>query len=273
MTTTSLFKSGHYSLSWVKDFYTQAGIWWGRDPQEEGVHAARVQTLQRLCGPGLKRVLDLGAGPGATSAALADAGHAVVAVELSPVWTQVARELAAQPRQGTLSVQEADFYTVELHGRFDVICCWEVFGLGSDADQRRLLRRMAQEWLAPGGSVLMDVYSPAKPARDAGREVRLPPLPGVPGSVEMIERCHFDPVHSRWIDKWTPVAAPDQALAQTLRCYSPADLLLLLEGAGLALQHIEVDGQALAFEAAAITTSGPLLDAWSYLVQLAPCQS
>jgi hypothetical protein len=165
-------------------------------------------------------------------------------------------------------VHEADFYTVELDGRFDVICCWEVFGLGSDADQRRLLRRMAQEWLAPGGCVLLDVYSPAKPARDAGREIRLPPLAGVPGSVEMIERCHFDPVHSRWIDEWAPVAAPDQALAQTLRCYTPADLLLLLEGTGLALRLIEVDGQALAFETAAITTSGPLLDAWSYLAQL-----
>lgn len=240
----------------------------GLDPQPEGVHEARVQTVARLCRPGKKRILDLGAGPGATAAALADAGHAVAAVELSPVWTQYAHQLAAQPRPGTLSVLEADFYTVELAERFDVVCCWEVFGLGSDADQRQLLRRIAREWLAPGGCVLMDVYSPAKPARDAGTEIRLPPLPGVPGSVEMIERCHFDSVHSRWIDEWQPVAEPDKALAQTVRCYTPADLLLLLEGTGLALHRIEVDGEAQNFASDTITTSDLLLDAWSYLAQL-----
>ena len=39
--------------------------------------------------------------------------------------------------------------------------------------------------------------------------------PGVSGSLEMIERCRLDPVHSRWTDEWRPVATPDAALAQT----------------------------------------------------------
>jgi hypothetical protein len=172
------------------------------------------------------------------------------------------------PRKGSLTVLQADFYTVRLDGRFDVVCCWEVFGLGSDADQRRMLGRIAREWLAPDGSLLMDVYSPIRPARDADTQETLPPLPGVTGSVEMIERCHFDPVHCRWIDEWRPTAEPGKALAQTLRCYTPADLLLLLEGTGLALKRIEVDGAALDFQTDAITTSGPLMKAWSYLAQL-----
>jgi len=104
---------------------------------------------------------------------------------------------------------------------------WEGFGLGSDADQRQLLRRIAQHWLAPGGYVVMDVYSPIGPARHAGSEVLLPPLEGVPGSVEMIERCHFDPVHSRWIDEWQPTQEPEKTFAPAIRCYSPADFLLL----------------------------------------------
>ena len=68
-------------------------------------------------------------------------------------------------------------------------------------------------------------------------------------AVEMFERTHFDPLHSRWIDEWVPTAAPQQALAQTIRCYSPPDLLLLLEGTGLQLAALEVDavliGEAL----------------------------
>jgi SAM-dependent methyltransferase len=270
MRPVSLLAQGHYSLEWVKDFYTQAGIWWGPDPQEEGVHAARVKTLERLCGPGRKRILELGAGPGATAAAMADAGHDVTAIELSPTRAQYARELAATPRRGSLAVLEADFYTVNLDGRFDVVCCWETFGLGSDADQRRLLGRMARDWLAPGGCALVDVYNPARPMREAGTERRLKPLKGVAGSVEMINRCAFDPLHGRWIDEWQPVAEPDKALAQSIRCYTPVDLLLLLEGSGLGVKRMEVDGQTLAFGGDEVTTGGPLMDAWSYLVQLAP---
>ena len=271
MQRTSLSHLERYSMDWIKDFYTQAGVWWGRDPQTPGVHDQRVAAVMRLCGPGAKAILELGAGPGATAAAMADAGHAVVAVELSPIRAGYAKDLARVPRKGALTVLEADYYDVQLQGRFDVVCCWETFGLGADADQRRLLRRIAQHWLAPEGCVLMDVYSPIRPARDAGTEQRLAPLKGVPGSVEMIERCHFDPVQCRWIDEWEPTAAPGQALAQTVRCYTPADLLLLLEGTGLALKRLEVDGEVVDWEGGRIIRSGPLMDAWTYLVQLVAC--
>lgn len=268
MKSISLFNLGIYSTAWVRDFYTQAGEWWGADPQASGVHETRVETLERLCGPGSKTVLDLGTGPGATATALADAGHNVIAVELSPVRANIARGLAKIPRKGSLTILEDDFYTMELDQRFDVVCCWETFGLGADADQRRLLNRIAGEWLEPEGCVLMDIYSPVRPARDAGTEMQLPPLKGVPGSVEMINRCHFDPLHSRWIDEWIPVAEPAKALAQTIRCYTPPDFLLLLGGTRLAIKHIEVDGQELDVKANAIATSSPLMNAWCYLVQL-----
>ncbi len=268
MGAASLLREGRYSSAWVKDFYSQAGIWWGPDPQEEGVHDQRAKTVERLAGAGVKSILDLGAGPGGSAAALADRGHLVVAVEFSPTRAQYAFELAKIPRKGRLAVLEADFYTIRLDQRFDVICCWEVFGLGSDADQRRLLRRIAQEWLNPSGCVLMDVYNPIRPARDAETAVRLAPLKGVPGSVEMFERCHFDPVQCRWIDEWEPTAAPEQSLAQTVRCYTPADLLLLLEGTGLSVRRMEVNGEPIDFQSTQITKSGPLMEAWSYLAQL-----
>lgn len=159
----SLLQQTDYSQDWVKDFYTQAGIWWGRDPQATGTHTERVQCIERLCGPGPKRILDLGSGPGRTAAALADEGHAVVGVELNPTDANYARELLKTPRKGILTFLEADFYTVEIPGPFDVVTCWQAFGFGADADQRRLLQRIAQEWLAPEGSVLLDVFNPAKP--------------------------------------------------------------------------------------------------------------
>ena len=134
MKPVSLFQMGTYSMDWVRDFYDQAGIWWGPDTDEPAEDHARTEIVERLCGAGTKRILELGAGAGRTAAAMADVGHTVVAVELS--------------------------------------------------------------------------------------------------------------------------------------CYTPADFLLLLDGTGLALGRIEVDGQVLDVEADAITTSGPLMEAYSYLVQL-----
>jgi len=100
--------------------------------------------------------------------------------------------------------------------------------------------------------------------------VHLDALDGVPGSVDMIERSHFDPVYSRWIDEGQPVTEPDKALAQTVRCYTPADLLLLLEGTGLALKRIELDGREVDFSSNQLTLSEGFLEAWAYLAQMVP---
>jgi hypothetical protein len=268
MKPKSLLNAGRYSSDWVRDFYDQTGIWWGPDseiPEEDLVRAA---AIERFCGPGPKCVLELGCGSGHTALATASCGHSVIGVDLSPRRIQQAQELLNVPHGGALAFQEGDYYTVDLPGKFDAVTCWDGFGVNSDVDHRRLLRRIAKEWLAPGGCALIEVASPMWVIPRAGTEERLDPLPGVPGSVEMIRRCRFDPLHSRWIDEWQPAADPENALAQTIRCYSPADFLLLLEGTGLAMQRLEVAGAEVDFRSDRIVTSGPLVDAYSYLVQL-----
>lgn len=183
MKLTSLLDQGTYTLDWIQDFYTQAGEWWGEDPQASDVHSKRVKTVKRLYGNGIKDILELGAGTGVSAAALADAGYHVTTVELSTSRVEYAKRLAEIPRLGSLDIIKDDFYAVELKKCFDVVCCWETFGLGSDTDQRRLLKRIATEWLGPGDCLLMDVYSPVRPAREAGTERRLPPLRWIWGAV------------------------------------------------------------------------------------------
>jgi SAM-dependent methyltransferase len=263
MAPVSLIKIGKYSRDWVKDFYTQSDIWWGADAGEE-YYAMRLEAIERLGGSAPKRILELGAGSGAVAAALARSGHTVTAVELTTA-IQAAQELSREGWKGSLRALEADFYTVELEETFDLICYWDGFGVGTDGDQRTLLQRIARDWLAPGGAALIDVFHPARFARHADTEEILPPLQGVPGSVEMRHCCRFDPLHCRWIDEWEPTAEPEKALAQSVRCYTPADLRLLLDGTGLALRGIEVDGQALEIDRERITLSGPLLETYSYL--------
>jgi hypothetical protein len=49
----------------------------------------------------------------------------------------------------------------------------------------------------------------------------------------------------------------------------PADLRLLLEGTGLTLIQMEIEGVAVEEQAASSGLEGPLRTAWSYLVKLA----
>ena len=264
MSNRSLFEQGHYSLDWVMGFFDQLTEWWGPE-READVCQSRLDAIRRWCGPHPLTILDLGSGSGSCAAMLANAGHHVVAVDSSPSRSQDTRERKGLVRRGSLTVVQADFYEVELDETYDVVCMWELFGLGGDGDQWRILRRIAEEWLAPQGHAIIDVFSPAKPARLAGQERRYGPFPGID---ELIRHCHYDPVHSRWIDEWTPAGAPEKALARAIRCYSPADLLLLLEGTGLTVRDIEVDGQPIDWQSGHITDGGPLLDTWLYRVHL-----
>ena len=241
-------------MDWVRDFYSTTGRWWGaaegriterdhRRVEELHEHAGRATPM---------RVLELGSGYGTTAAALANAGHAVTAVEISDRLDY----RVPHDGPGTVEVVNDDFYAVRLTGRFDAVCYYNGFGIGADADQRRLLKRIADEWLADDGVALIDVYNPFVWARWDGDEEHRMPDPSRGYAYELRERTTFDPVTCTAADTWWDVAHPDQKITQTLRCYTPADLLLLLEGTGLALTSIGATGRGL------------LDDRYEYLVAL-----
>jgi SAM-dependent methyltransferase len=159
------------AMDWIEPFYTKRSAWMG----PTGIfasHRVRAASIERYSGAGKKRILELGAGAGGTAAAMADLGHSVIAVELSPLRASFARELAQELRQGQLTIIEGDYYALDFPEPFDLISHWDSFGMGTDLDNRRLLQRMAEDWLAPEGCVLMDVFSPWWWIRQAGTEER-----------------------------------------------------------------------------------------------------
>jgi SAM-dependent methyltransferase len=230
-------------MDWVKDFYSRTGSWWG--PVEAEVterDQKRLSLIDRHANARPARVLELGAGYCTTAAVAAKAGHAVTAVEISDR-ADFSTGLSADHAPGTLTIVRDDFYAVQLSEQFDVVCYWDGFGVGSDADQRRLLRRIAAEWLRPGGVALIDVYNPFVWARWDGDEEHRLPDPDLGYEHELFEVTTFDPVTCTAIDTWWDADRPDAKISQRLRCYTPADLALLLEGTGLELGSIEVDEQ------------------------------
>lgn len=265
--------SSEAALDWVKPYYSRAGEYWG--PGEiSDKERGRVAAIARLMGPTPKRILELGAGTGETAAAMADAGHSVVALEFSPTRSPALKQAASLTRTGALMALEADFYSVELPREFDLVCYWDGFGVGGDADQRRLLRRIADEWLAPDGCALIDVFSPFRWVRETGQEWQLD-RSQPSHRFRQRRRFDYDPVQNCFLDEWCPIDDATQtcdesrAIQQRIRCYAPADLLMLLPGTGLSLKAAEVEGAPLDLYSRDQTRHSALWNAWSYLVQLA----
>jgi SAM-dependent methyltransferase len=225
-------------MEWTKEFYTKQAEWLGLPaiwdtlspvpPPDRGVR--RALAIERLAGPGTKRVLELGCGSGLVAATIAGlVGHSVVAVDIVDASVASARRVAKEVTNGDLTVVRGSFYEIELQGKFDVVCYFDGFGIGSDADQRRLLRRIAG-WLEPTGCAIIDVYTPWDWFQDSGETYR---------EGGAIGRGGFDPEGCRGLNTIWPVGDESQAVTQSLRCYSPADLRLLLEGTGLVLDTFE----------------------------------
>jgi SAM-dependent methyltransferase len=195
-------------VDWVEGFYSRTGAWWGRaEARISDRDHRRVARLHEHAGAHPQRVLELGSGYGTTAAVTAQAGHSVTAIEISDR-VGFAADFAEDVGPGTLTVLKDDFYAVRLEGRFDVVCYWNGFGVGSDADQRRLLDRLATQWLRPGGVALIDVFNPFVWARWDGDTEHKPADPERGYEHELFERTVFDPVTCTAVDTWWEAGHP-----------------------------------------------------------------
>ncbi|MFT4039324.1 MAG: class I SAM-dependent methyltransferase [Thermomicrobiales bacterium] len=246
-------------MDWAPAFYARQYEWLSDDAfwTVQAEHHERAAQAMQLAGPPPQRVLELGAGGGQTAAAMADLGFEVVANELLPAAVERARVLADMARPGSLTILPGDFFRIEPPGRFDLVTYWDGFGIGEDDDQRGLLARIAG-WLGPGGRALIEVYTPCYWAEAAGRTMQI-------GAAE--RRYGFDADGCRMLDRWQPAGAPEEAVEQSLRCYSPADLRLLLKGTGLRLVRVTPGGH-WDDDTRIYTPEAPLAVAMTYLATL-----
>ncbi len=167
----------------------------------------QIAALERMAGTGPKRILELGEGAGYRTSPLADRGHSVIAVA-------------------------GDLSRVDLPGSFDVVHLGG-FGTGSEEDQRGMLRQVAR-WLDPEGCVLVEVMTPWAWSLMAGASRARPEFP--PG-----ERGDwaFDADTSRIQMRLGPRWDGSVSAKDSVRCYAPADLRLLLQGTGFELSALE----------------------------------
>jgi SAM-dependent methyltransferase len=115
--------------------------------------------LRRCAGP----TLDVGAGPGRLTVALAERGVPALAIDITPYAVALARSL------GALALQRDVFGAVPGTGRWATVLLADG-NIGIGGDPVALLRR-ARELLAPGGVVVTEVSPPG--SGSAPEQVRL----------------------------------------------------------------------------------------------------
>ncbi|HFE37639.1 MAG TPA: class I SAM-dependent methyltransferase [Gammaproteobacteria bacterium] len=245
-------------MQWVKAFYTKQGEWANIYHGEVSkAHRKNVAIVQRLGGGEFGRLLELGAGGGQNAVAVAEVGYSVVAVELVSSAVNHARQLVAQSGLTNIEIVEGDFYAIDFSDPFDVVCYWDGFGIGEDADQKRLLKRIAG-WLRPNGVAIIEVYAPRYWLAAAGRQVNF-------GTVS--RQYDFDAENCRMLDRWWVVGQADQVVTQSLRCYELDAFKTLLQGTGLRLVSAESRG-AYFPEQKQFVADIPIAQAMSYLAIL-----
>lgn len=222
-------------MNWVKDFYRKQFIWtkeWLTDDVDVLADGS-LAKLRQFSDQQARSVLELGAGNGHFAIKAARNGYFVTVIEIVPECIDYILEMKGKYHIGNnLQVIQGDFYTVKLDGPFDVVCYWDGFGTGGDSDQAKLMQRVSG-WLKQDGVALIDVYTPWFWANVVGEGMHF-------GNI--YSQYDFDADGCRMLNTWWLEGEGENAMTQSLRCYSPSDLRLLLKAIPLQLAHCEPDG-------------------------------
>lgn len=245
-------------MDWVEKFYTSQNNWFGVYLGEvEESHHDRAALIDVLLPKAKQKILELGAGGGQTAIALASLGHEVTMIELLEESARHAQLLSSKMKI-PITVVQGDFYKENFSLLFDAVCYFDSFGIGTDADQRRLLKRITN-WLKPDGKALIEIGSSTYWGGIAkGKTMDLG---------DCIRQYDFDVTTSRLIDRWWRKSNPEDVVYQSLRCYTPPDLALLLEGTGLELLQIEAGGM-VDYEAMEFISTATIQEAMTYYALL-----
>ncbi|MEW6403127.1 MAG: class I SAM-dependent methyltransferase [Chloroflexota bacterium] len=247
---------------WIKSFYAAAAEWWGVSWYDGENLDSRLDIVKKYASEKDKRILELAAGTGETAAYFCDHGYSVLAVDICH--KNIELMLSIQKERPHLQIMEGDFLKIHIQEQFPTVCMFESFGFGSDQEQQRLLRRISGDWLTPNGVLILDVYHPVGPIGADGTKRELDKLENIPGSVDMTEYSYYDPIKSRWIDIWEPRNDKESAKTQSLRCYTPADFILLVENCGLSIEKMLYNGQEFDYETTEVVSDDLFNDDRNY---------
>lgn len=107
-------------------------------------------------------ILELGCGTGRALLPLARDGHRVVGVDVSPAMLEIARrKVEAEGLAGRVSLVEQDMRNLDLQERFNLVfAAISSFSHLLTLDEQLATLSRVREHLAPGGTLLLDLFNP-----------------------------------------------------------------------------------------------------------------
>lgn len=238
---------------WYEDYF-RPEFWMVAEHEYTAERTGReVEYLASVLGshaPG-RRVLDLGCGTGRHAIGLAACGYDVVGLDVSK-WA-LARAAEAARAAGVdsrcqwahcdlLRTRPLPLPASTSRPAVDAAICVQAFGLGSDAEQLRLLREV-HRCLVPGGLLILDHSSVLAIARHYAAEATFET-----GGLRADFRRSFQATSGRSVGSVTVAlggrdqgASEPTVLHDDVRLYQPAEVRGLLERAGFEVERVDAD--------------------------------
>ena len=214
---------------WFEDVADHLGGAYLRYSFTKGTEQEVDFLVEQLGLPPGARVLDVGCGPGRHAHALARRGFEVVGVDISDRFLALARE--GSPAGASVTFERADARALTFDAAFDAVLslCQGAFGLSGGGDEapapldpdRSVLEGMARA-LRPGGRLALSAFSAYFQVRYLGEADSFDAERGVNHEHTAVRNEDGVEVPA---DLWTT-------------CFTPRELRLLAESAGLRPEHI-----------------------------------
>lgn len=183
-----------------------------------------------------QRALELGSGMGLEAIAMSLEGIEVHAIEYLDDLVVCAEKFQAL-HKSQVHFMVKDFYDHQAPCHYDLVYYLDGFGLGSDADQERLLNHI-KTWMTPGGTCVLEVYNPPYWQKNHGQTMTLS---------ETIHRTYtYDTLEHAMVDTWYD-SEGQVDYSQRLKCYDLETLSLMARALGLEVVKVK-EGGAFDFE-------------------------
>ena len=208
--------------NWTNEFYKMQFEFIGDYP--ESAYEESAQEILEQIGKSVKSLLELGAGNGSLARALSTEIDNVTTVEL--VEEMVIKTRALNP--SNIDAIHGSFYDVYLPKKFEAIIYIDGFGVGTDADQLKLLKNI-HHWMTDDGFALIDIYQPEHWKKADGFEM----YPNPEKMPNIIRKYSYDFEENIMMDTWWHEKDEDLKRTQYLKCYTPEEIHRLCQAAGL----------------------------------------
>jgi len=247
-----------------KDFYKKQNEWSDiyYRPVGESEYE-KIRFIDSLLNGNGKEILELGCGGGQFALATAKGGYQVTALDINEDFIQFAQSQNKDIPESRLKYIVADFLQNIDPGHFDLICYWDGFGIGVDRQQKELLKKMIG-WLKPNGLILLEVFTPWYwSSVTVGKSWK------VSNATRLYE---FDPYENRLLDHWWETGKESSRITQSIRCYAPVDINLLLDDTDYEIKQIKPGG-AVDYQTGEYSSDVSLNRAMSYIAVIGAISS